>query len=60
MVAACCPLDPSNPKLAHLDGLNLSRAWILEEIAAGLPKNDKRLQSIIATTTRTDVLVWRL
>jgi hypothetical protein len=41
--------DPSDPKLAHLDGLNLCRAWMLEGIAAGLPKNDKRLPSIIAT-----------
>ncbi len=41
--------DPSDPKLAHLDGLNLSRAWMLEGIAAGLPKKDKRLPSIIAT-----------
>jgi hypothetical protein len=41
--------DPSDPKLAHLDGLNLIRAWMLEGIAAGLPKNDKRLPSIIAT-----------
>lgn len=41
--------DPSDPKLAHLDGLNLSRAWMLEGIAAGLPKHDKRLPSIMAT-----------
>ena len=41
--------DPSDPKLAHLDGLNLSRAWMLEGIAAGLPKGDKRLSSIMAT-----------
>jgi hypothetical protein len=41
--------DPSDPKLAHLDGLNLSRAWMLEGIAAGLPKRDKRLASIMAT-----------
>ena len=41
--------DPSDPKLAHLDGLNLSRAWMLEGIAAGLPKTDKRLASIKAT-----------
>ena len=27
--------DPRDPKLAHLDGLNLSRAWMLEGIAAG-------------------------
>ena len=41
--------DPSDPKLAHLDGLNLSRAWMLEGIAAGLPKSDKRLGAIRAT-----------
>ncbi len=41
--------DPSDPKLAHLDGLNLSRAWMLEGIAAGLAKSDERLPSIMAT-----------
>jgi hypothetical protein len=40
--------DPSDPKLAHLDGLNLSRAWMLEGIAASLPKGDKRLPMIRA------------
>jgi hypothetical protein len=40
--------DPSDPKLAHLDGLNLSRSWMLEGIAAGLPKSDKRLPAIRA------------
>src|ERR1017187_5151460 len=40
--------DPGDPKLAHLDGLNLSRAWMLEGIAAGLPKGDKRLPTIMA------------
>jgi hypothetical protein len=40
--------DPSDPKLAHLDGLNLSRAWMLEGIAAGLPKKDNRLPAITA------------
>jgi hypothetical protein len=38
--------DPSDPKLAHLDGLNLSRAWMLEGIASGLPKNDERVRVI--------------
>lgn len=38
--------DPSDPKLAHLDGLNLSRAWMLEGIASGLAKGDKRLPAI--------------
>ncbi len=40
--------DPSDPKLAHLDGLNLSRAWMLKGIASALPKNDKRLTAINA------------
>jgi Protein of unknown function (DUF2891) len=40
--------DPSDPKLAHLDGLNLSRAWMLRGMAASLPKNDKRLAAIAA------------
>jgi hypothetical protein len=39
--------DPSDPKFSHLDGLNLSRAWMLEGIAASLPKSDKRLRSIM-------------
>lgn len=30
--------DRSDPKLAHLDGLNLSRAWCLRAIAAALPE----------------------
>jgi len=34
--------DRSDPKLAHLDGLNLSRAWMLEGIASGLPAADPR------------------
>ena len=42
--------DPSDPKLAHLDGLNLSRAWMLEGIASGLPPKDVRLASIRATS----------
>jgi hypothetical protein len=40
--------DPSDPKLAHLDGLNLSRAWMLEGIASSLPRGDTRLLSINA------------
>ena len=40
--------DPSDGKLAHLDGLNLSRAWMLEGIAAGLPPADPRLPSLRA------------
>ncbi len=32
--------DRTDPKLVHLDGLNLSRAWCMRSIAAALPKND--------------------
>jgi len=38
--------DPTDGKLAHLDGLNLSRAWMLEGIAAGLPAGDDRVEAI--------------
>jgi len=34
--------DPTDGKLVHLDGLNLSRAWMLEGIASGLPGDDPR------------------
>ncbi len=40
--------DPSDPKLAHLDGLNLSRAWMLEGIASALPANDPRKSTLTA------------
>lgn len=40
--------DRSDPKLAHLDGLNLSRAWMLEGIVAGLPDGDARAGALRA------------
>jgi hypothetical protein len=40
--------DKSDGKLAHLDGLNLSRAWMLEGIAAGLPTTDLRRRALLA------------
>lgn len=44
--------DPTDPKLAHLDGLNLSRAWMLEGIVSGLPADDPRLPELRATALR--------
>jgi hypothetical protein len=35
--------DKSDGKLAHLDGLNTSRAWMLEGIISGLPDDDARI-----------------
>jgi hypothetical protein len=32
--------DRTDPKLVHLDGLNLSRAWCMRSIAAALPPGD--------------------
>jgi hypothetical protein len=42
--------DKSDGKLAHLDGLNLSRAWMLEGIASGLPATDVRRKALLATS----------
>lgn len=41
-------LDPSDGKLVHLDGVNLSRAWALEGIASALPEGDARIPSLLA------------
>ncbi|RYE74505.1 MAG: DUF2891 family protein, partial [Hyphomicrobiales bacterium] len=38
--------DRSDGKIAHLDGLNLSRAWCWREIATALPESD--IRSVIA------------
>ncbi|MCX6625031.1 MAG: DUF2891 domain-containing protein [Acidobacteria bacterium] len=38
--------DPTDGKLAHLDGLNLSRAWMLEGIAAALPAGHRSRASL--------------
>jgi len=44
--------DPTDGKLAHLDGLNLSRAWMLEGIVAGLPPGDARIAALRAAAAR--------
>ncbi len=41
--------DASDGKLAHLDGLNLSRAWMLEGIVQGLPEDDPRREQLNTT-----------
>jgi len=43
------PQDPADPKLGHLDGLNLSRAWMLEGILTALPAGDPRIPSLQMT-----------
>jgi hypothetical protein len=44
--------DRADPKLAHIDGLNLSRAWMLEGIAHGLPAGDPRVPVLRDTAGR--------
>ncbi len=43
--------DPTDGKLMHLDGLNLSRAWMLEGIASGLPSMDVRVAALRAAAS---------
>ena len=44
--------DPTDGKLVHLDGVNLSRAWNLENIAAALPDDDPRRAALQAAARR--------
>jgi hypothetical protein len=44
--------DRADPKLAHIDGLNLSRAWMLEGIAQGLPAHDPRIAVLRAAAAQ--------
>jgi hypothetical protein len=39
-------LDKTDGKLVHMDGLNLSRAWMLKSIARRFPANDARRMSL--------------
>lgn len=41
-------LDPTDGHLVHLDGVNLSRAWNLQGIAASLPDGDPRIPALNA------------
>lgn len=41
--------DPTDGKLVHLDGVNLSRAWAMEGIASALPEGDARIPSLLST-----------
>jgi hypothetical protein len=44
--------DRADPKLAHIDGLNLSRAWMLEGIAHGLESSDRRIRVLRSLAAR--------
>lgn len=38
--------DPQDGRLVHLDGLNLSRAWMLRALARALPSHDPRIEPL--------------
>ena len=44
--------DVGDGKLVHLDGLNLSRAWMLEGISAALPAGDVRRPALLDAAAR--------
>ena len=44
--------DRSDPKIVHLDGLNLSRAWCMVSIAAALPEGDGRTRILEESACR--------
>ena len=49
------PTDRSDGKIAHLDGLNLSRAWCFRAVAAALPADDPRRPALhMAAGTHLD------
>ena len=39
--------DPTDGRLVHIDGLNLTRAWALAGIAQHLPVDDQRLEPLL-------------
>lgn len=44
--------DRTDPKLVHLDGLNLSRAWCMRSIASALPAADPARHRLVASARR--------
>ncbi len=44
--------DPTDPRLVHLDGLNLTRAWTLRAVARALPAADARRKVLEDSATK--------
>ncbi len=44
--------DRTDPQLVHLDGLNLSRAWAMRDIAAVLPQGDPARAVLLSSSAR--------
>ena len=48
LLAPATVTDRTDPQLVHLDGLNLSRAWMLKGIGLALPARDARRAPLLA------------
>jgi len=44
--------DRSDPKIVHLDGLNLSRAWCMRAVAGALPEEDPLRFTLLTSAER--------
>jgi hypothetical protein len=44
--------DPTDGQIAHLHGLNLSRAWAFTTLAERLPENDSRIEPLLSAAER--------
>ena len=44
--------DRTDPKIVHLDGLNLSRAWCMLGVASALPADDPSRRILVASAAR--------
>jgi hypothetical protein len=44
--------DPTDGQIAHLHGLNLSRAWAFTALAERLPEDDPRIEPMLAAAER--------
>ncbi len=44
--------DRSDPKIVHLDGLNLSRAWCMKGIALALPEDDPAKKILLGSAQK--------
>jgi hypothetical protein len=51
--------DPRDGQLAHFAGLNLSRAWMLQGIADGLPPSDPRAARLRTSASRHRTVGFR-
>jgi hypothetical protein len=55
LLAPAVVIDRTDPKLVHLDGLNLSRAWCLKGIVSALPDNDPAV-NVLSESARVHAL----